>query len=189
MTEPIEIALRVARALEAVGVEYRLERSLASSIHGEPRATNDVDLVIDLPPERVVQHRLPAALHEDRPVRLAARGLRALGDAAAPRGAGRGRGGDPLRQERRGCRPPEARVVSRRRSVSSTSSRRCAKARLSRVCSATRRFSSRLKGSSSRRRRRSWITAPRGMVTIATAKSEKAATGLVTKDAVQPPKL
>jgi len=53
MTESIEIALRVARALEAVGVEYHLGGSLASSIHGEPRATNDVDLVVDLAPERV----------------------------------------------------------------------------------------------------------------------------------------
>lgn len=53
MTEPLDVALRVARALESVGVEYHLGGSLASSIHGEPRATNDIDLVVDLPPDRV----------------------------------------------------------------------------------------------------------------------------------------
>lgn len=53
MTDPIDVALRVARALESVNVEYHLGGSLASSIHGEPRATNDIDLVVDLPPDRV----------------------------------------------------------------------------------------------------------------------------------------
>jgi len=53
MTEPLDVALRVAQALDAVGVEYHLGGSLASSIYGEPRATNDIDLVVDLPPDRV----------------------------------------------------------------------------------------------------------------------------------------
>ena len=45
----IDIALRVARALTTVGAEYFLGGSLASSLQGEPRATNDIDLVISLP--------------------------------------------------------------------------------------------------------------------------------------------
>ena len=57
MTSPlpdvIEVALRVAAAVEAVGGAYFVGGSLASSLQGEPRATNDIDLVIDLPLGRV----------------------------------------------------------------------------------------------------------------------------------------
>jgi hypothetical protein len=41
----IDIALKVARALTEVGAEYFLGGSLASSLQGEPRATNDIDFV------------------------------------------------------------------------------------------------------------------------------------------------
>jgi hypothetical protein len=44
----IEIALLVVRALEACGVRYVLGGSLASSVSGEPRATLDIDLMLDL---------------------------------------------------------------------------------------------------------------------------------------------
>jgi hypothetical protein len=49
----IDIALKVARALTAVGAEYFLGGSLASSLQGEPRATNDIDFVIALPVGKV----------------------------------------------------------------------------------------------------------------------------------------
>lgn len=49
----IDIALKVASALTAVGAEYFLGGSLASSLQGEPRATNDIDFVISLPAGRV----------------------------------------------------------------------------------------------------------------------------------------
>ncbi len=52
--QPIQIALRVGAALESLGVAYHLGGSLASSIHGEPRATNDIDMVIDLQPAQVL---------------------------------------------------------------------------------------------------------------------------------------
>jgi hypothetical protein len=45
----IDLALRVASALEANGGAYFVGGSLASSLQGEPRATNDIDLVITLP--------------------------------------------------------------------------------------------------------------------------------------------
>lgn len=45
----IDIALKVASALISVGAEYFLGGSLASSLQGEPRATNDIDFVIALP--------------------------------------------------------------------------------------------------------------------------------------------
>ena len=44
----IDVALRIAAALESVGAAYFVGGSLASSLHGEPRATNDIDFVIDV---------------------------------------------------------------------------------------------------------------------------------------------
>ena len=50
MNEPdvIAVALRCAEAFEKTGVAYFLGGSLASSLQGEPRATNDIDFVVDL---------------------------------------------------------------------------------------------------------------------------------------------
>jgi hypothetical protein len=45
----IQVAVRVAKAIESVGGEYFVGGSLASSIDGDPRATNDIDFVLDLP--------------------------------------------------------------------------------------------------------------------------------------------
>lgn len=44
----LDVSLAVARACEGCGVAYFLGGSLASSYQGEPRATNDIDFVIDL---------------------------------------------------------------------------------------------------------------------------------------------
>jgi hypothetical protein len=81
------VALRVAAVLDELGIEYTLGGSLASSLYGEPRSTNDVDfavrleehhvarLVERLGPEFVVDEGglreavLPAARAEDRPLR------------------------------------------------------------------------------------------------------------------------
>lgn len=49
----VDVALRIAEALERAGVAYFLGGSLASSMQGEPRATNDIDLVVELPEEKV----------------------------------------------------------------------------------------------------------------------------------------
>ena len=51
--DPIDVALLVARALEDLGVKYFIGGSLASSVDGEPRATNDIDFVVDLPLGRI----------------------------------------------------------------------------------------------------------------------------------------
>lgn len=48
--DPIEVALRVGAALERLAVGYFLGGSLASSFQGQPRATNDIDIVADLRP-------------------------------------------------------------------------------------------------------------------------------------------
>lgn len=53
----------VVAALEAEGVAYMLTGSIASSLYGEPRATNDVDIVIDPSPASLARliDRLQAA--------------------------------------------------------------------------------------------------------------------------------
>jgi len=48
IADPIEVALRVARALETCGAKYLVGGSPASAISGEPRSTLDVDLVVAL---------------------------------------------------------------------------------------------------------------------------------------------
>lgn len=47
LPDPIEVAASIARTLEDLGVRYLIGGSLASSVHGEPRSTNDVDLLVD----------------------------------------------------------------------------------------------------------------------------------------------
>lgn len=44
----ISVALQCAEAFENAGVGYFLGGSLASSLQGEPRATNDIDFVVEL---------------------------------------------------------------------------------------------------------------------------------------------
>jgi hypothetical protein len=44
---------RVVEALDEAGVGYLLSGSLASSLQGEPRATHDIDLVVDIHPADV----------------------------------------------------------------------------------------------------------------------------------------
>ena len=57
MTPPpvdaIGVALQVAAAIEAAGGAYFVGGSLASSLQGEPRATNDIDIVLELPLGRI----------------------------------------------------------------------------------------------------------------------------------------
>jgi hypothetical protein len=51
---------RIVEALAQAGVAYMLTGSLASSVQGEPRATHDIDFVIDLSPDDA--HGVIAAL-------------------------------------------------------------------------------------------------------------------------------
>ncbi|MFH1469270.1 MAG: nucleotidyl transferase AbiEii/AbiGii toxin family protein [Pseudomonadota bacterium] len=48
LAEPIEVTLALGRVLDALGVPWLVGGSLASSLHGIPRATQDVDIVADL---------------------------------------------------------------------------------------------------------------------------------------------
>jgi len=63
LPEPLRIALEFTGMLEQLGVPYVVAGSLASSVHGEPRSTNDVDIVADLLPRHVAP--LLAALGTD----------------------------------------------------------------------------------------------------------------------------
>ena len=54
---------RLVGLLDAAGVPYMVSGSVASAVHGEPRATQDVDLVVDLNAENL--RRLLQVLPED----------------------------------------------------------------------------------------------------------------------------
>ncbi len=45
--EALQVALEVIRLLDRLGIRYHLGGSYASSVHGTPRQTQDVDLVIE----------------------------------------------------------------------------------------------------------------------------------------------
>jgi hypothetical protein len=51
--EGLRVAFLVLEVLERLGVAYHLGGSYASAIHGIPRQTHDVDLVVDLPGGRI----------------------------------------------------------------------------------------------------------------------------------------
>jgi hypothetical protein len=48
VSEPVRVTALVARALERLGIRYLVGGSLASSVHGVPRATNDSDLLAEI---------------------------------------------------------------------------------------------------------------------------------------------
>ncbi|HEY2851733.1 MAG TPA: hypothetical protein VGJ18_02725 [Gemmatimonadaceae bacterium] len=50
LPDPLAVALFVGRLLEKLRATYLVGGSFASSLHGEPRSTNDVDIVADLDP-------------------------------------------------------------------------------------------------------------------------------------------
>lgn len=48
LSEPVLVVAKLARVFDALGIRYIVGGSLASSIYGIPRATQDVDLVADV---------------------------------------------------------------------------------------------------------------------------------------------
>ena len=49
LSEPLQVVAQVVRALDQLDIPYVVGGSLASSIYGIPRATQDVDLVARQP--------------------------------------------------------------------------------------------------------------------------------------------
>jgi len=48
LAEPLQIIQRIAREFKRLDIQYFVGGSLASSLHGIPRATNDVDIVAEI---------------------------------------------------------------------------------------------------------------------------------------------
>lgn len=48
LSEPVLVVAELARVFDAIGIRYVVGRSVASSLYGIPRATQDVDLVADV---------------------------------------------------------------------------------------------------------------------------------------------
>ncbi len=48
MLQPERLIRKVIQTLEAIGIEYMVTGSVASSLQGEPRSTHDIDLVVVL---------------------------------------------------------------------------------------------------------------------------------------------
>ncbi len=53
IADVVDVAWRVARCLEEVGVPYYIGGSVASSLQATARSTNDIDFVVDLKPTQV----------------------------------------------------------------------------------------------------------------------------------------
>ena len=51
--EALRVVLEVTQVLDQLGVPYAVGGSLASSLHGVPRTTQDADLMADLRPAHV----------------------------------------------------------------------------------------------------------------------------------------
>jgi hypothetical protein len=51
--DPIDVALVVARILGELGISYAVGGAIAASVHGEPRATEDLDIIADVTPKDV----------------------------------------------------------------------------------------------------------------------------------------
>jgi len=55
LSEPVQITQRIVQELEDLGIQYYVGGSLASSLHGIPRATQDVDIIADISPQHIVK--------------------------------------------------------------------------------------------------------------------------------------
>jgi hypothetical protein len=63
MENPLVVLFRLADDFDSLGIDYVVVGSVASSVHGEYRASGDIDIVADIRPEDI--EPLVAALKED----------------------------------------------------------------------------------------------------------------------------
>jgi predicted nucleotidyltransferase len=68
LAEPIAVTLAVVRQLDELGIRYLVGGSLASSVHGIPRSTQDIDLLVELPGSKIddLVKRLEPTFYVDR---------------------------------------------------------------------------------------------------------------------------
>ena len=66
-SEPVLVVAKLARVFNDLGIPYIVGGSLASSVYGTPRATQDVDVVANITPSHVepLVHALAAEFHVD----------------------------------------------------------------------------------------------------------------------------
>lgn len=55
LAEPVQITQQIAQDFDRLNIRYFVGGSLASSLHGVPRATQDVDIVADIKNEHIPQ--------------------------------------------------------------------------------------------------------------------------------------
>jgi hypothetical protein len=55
LAEPVQITQQIAKDFDRLNIRYFVGGSLASSLHGVPRATQDVDIVADIKNEHIPQ--------------------------------------------------------------------------------------------------------------------------------------
>jgi hypothetical protein len=55
LAEPVQITQQIAQEFDRLNIRYFVGGSLASSLHGVPRATQDVDIVADIKLEQIPQ--------------------------------------------------------------------------------------------------------------------------------------
>ncbi len=55
LSEPVQLTRQIAQEFERLNIRYYVGGSLASSLHGVPRATQDVDIVADIKNEHIPQ--------------------------------------------------------------------------------------------------------------------------------------
>jgi hypothetical protein len=82
-----ELLASIIERLDRAGIPYMVTGSLASSYHGEPRATRDVDIVVDPEPgalARLVDDLIAAGFYVDRDVAFTALVSRAQFNAIGP---------------------------------------------------------------------------------------------------------
>ena len=86
MTEQRVFLAALAHRLEAAGIPFMVSGSLASSFHGQPRATNDVDLVVDPTPESLTSflRSLPPEWYVSQPAALYALRRRSMFNVVDP---------------------------------------------------------------------------------------------------------
>jgi hypothetical protein len=78
--DELTVAIRVGAVLDELGIDYALGGGLASSLQGEPRSTNDIDLAIRLEPHligRLIERLGPEFVADEEGLRDALRRGRA----------------------------------------------------------------------------------------------------------------